>query len=226
MWRKPHTVLTPHNYHAAFFLNELPILRPFGVALFFFFQKKKQKALFRFVEDFWLPKPRRSRPRESGACPQQNSALSGFLLFQKRSKSVSSASQKIIGYPNLGEANPGGLGAYPQQNSTLSGFLFQKRSKSVSSASQKIIGYPDLGEADPGGLGACPQQDIPQNSMHNLIQQLQYGWPDVHMHLPSCGVFPFIYTHNELTHRVRATLNPTYIKLIRRNVPYWAIKCV
>jgi hypothetical protein len=183
MWRKPHTVLTPHNYHAAFFLNELPILRPFGVALFFFFQKKKQKALFRFVEDFWLPKPRRSRPRESGACPQQNSALSGFLLFQKRSKSVSSASQKIIGYPNLGEANPGGLGAYPQQ-------------------------------------------DIPQNSMHNLIQQLQYGWPDVHMHLPSCGVFPFIYTHNELTHRVRATLNPTYIKLIRRNVPYWAIKCV
>jgi hypothetical protein len=59
-----------------------------------------------------------------------------FFLFQKRSKSVSSASQKTMGYPYLGEADPGGLGACPQQNSTLSGFLlFQKRSyRRVNSA--------------------------------------------------------------------------------------------
>jgi hypothetical protein len=50
-----------------------------------------------------------------GACPQQTSTVSGFLLFQKRSKSVSSASQKIMGCPNLGEADPGGLGACPQK---------------------------------------------------------------------------------------------------------------
>jgi hypothetical protein len=45
--------------------------------------------------------------------------LSNVLLFQKRSKSVSSASQKVLG-PGLGEADPGGLGACPQQKSTLS----------------------------------------------------------------------------------------------------------
>jgi hypothetical protein len=49
---------------------------------------------------------------------QKNSTLSCFLLFQKRSKSVSSASQKAIGSPTLGEADPGGLGACPQQNSS------------------------------------------------------------------------------------------------------------
>jgi hypothetical protein len=43
-----------------------------------------------------------------------NSTVSHFLLFQKRSKSVSSASQKAMGYPTLGEADPGGLGACPQ----------------------------------------------------------------------------------------------------------------
>jgi hypothetical protein len=83
-----------------------------------------------------------------------------FLLFQKRSKSVSSASRKAMGYPTLGEADPGGLGACPQQNSTLRHFLlFHKRSKSVSSASRKAMGDPTLGEADPGSLGACPQQN-------------------------------------------------------------------
>jgi hypothetical protein len=83
----------------------------------------------------------------------------GILLFQKRSKSVSSASQKIMGSPELGEADPGGLGACPRQNSTLSHFLLFQKSKSVSSASQKVISHPTLGEADPGGLGACPQEN-------------------------------------------------------------------
>jgi hypothetical protein len=58
-----------------------------------------------------------------------------FLLFQKRSKSVSSASQKTLGYPAFGEADPGGLGACPQQNSALSSLFFS----GVSSASQKTI---------------------------------------------------------------------------------------
>jgi hypothetical protein len=114
------------------------------------------------------PETRRSRPRGSGGIPPAklyvNVPACGFLLFQKRSKSVSSALQKTMGCPDLGEADPGGLGACPQQNSTLTYrplvfFFFQKRSKSVSSASQKTMGCPDLGEADPGGLGACPQQN-------------------------------------------------------------------
>jgi hypothetical protein len=53
-------------------------------------------------------------PGGLGACPQQNSTLSDILLFQKRSKSISSASQKTMGLPNLGEADPGGLGS-PQK---------------------------------------------------------------------------------------------------------------
>jgi hypothetical protein len=33
-----------------------------------------------------------------------------LLLFpEKEAKSISSASQKLIGYPNLGEADPGGV---------------------------------------------------------------------------------------------------------------------
>jgi hypothetical protein len=55
-----------------------------------------------------------ANPRGLEACPQENSTVGDFLLFQKRSKSVSSASQKAMGSPNLGEADPGGLGACPQ----------------------------------------------------------------------------------------------------------------
>jgi hypothetical protein len=54
-----------------------------------------------------------AEPGGLGACPQQNSTLTRFLLFQKRSKSVSSASQKITGYPTLGEADPGRSGGVP-----------------------------------------------------------------------------------------------------------------
>jgi hypothetical protein len=36
-------------------------------------------------------------PGGLGACPQKNSTLSQFLFFQKRSKSVGSASQKAMG---------------------------------------------------------------------------------------------------------------------------------
>jgi hypothetical protein len=101
---------------------------------------------------------------QNSAKPPAKLHVKQFLLFQKRSKSVSSASQKVRGYPTLGEADPEGLGACPQQNSTLSHFLlFQKRSKSAGSASQKVAGYPKLGEADPGGLGACPQQNYSLN---------------------------------------------------------------
>jgi hypothetical protein len=84
---------------------------------------------------------------------------SHFLLFQKRSKSVSSASQKVFLNPELGEADPGGLGAYPQQNSTLSHFLlFQKRSKSVSSASQKVSLTQNSAKPTQGVWGRVPSK--------------------------------------------------------------------
>jgi hypothetical protein len=103
----------------------------------------------------WQPGPSQ-RQLLLATCPQTQNSLD-LVLFQKRSKSVSSASQKNMGYPTLGEADPGSGGS--PSKTTLSHFLlFQKRSKSVSSASQKIMDYPTLGEADPGGLGACPQQ--------------------------------------------------------------------
>jgi hypothetical protein len=56
--------------------------------------------------------------------------VSGFLLFpEKEAKSVSSASQKVMGYPNFGEADPGGLGACSQQKSTTISSFSGKRSK-------------------------------------------------------------------------------------------------
>jgi hypothetical protein len=102
----------------------------------------------------WISAKASVQPTYGFFYPEGVNCSDGILLFpEKEAKSVSSASQKAMGYPKLGEADPG-------QNYTLSHFLlFQKRSKSVSSASQKTMGYPNLGEADPGGLGACPQQN-------------------------------------------------------------------
>jgi hypothetical protein len=82
----------------------------------------------------------------------QKESVDIALLFQKRSKSVSSASQKTI--LKTGEADPADFGLASKTGIAL---LFQKRSKSDSSASQKPH-CSKLGEADPGGLGACPQE--------------------------------------------------------------------
>jgi hypothetical protein len=61
-----------------------------------------------------------------------------FLLFQKRSKRVSSASQKITP-PRSRRSRPRGSGGVPLAKPYVKwSLLFQKKSKSVSSASQKI----------------------------------------------------------------------------------------
>jgi hypothetical protein len=154
--------------------------------VFFFFQKKKQKALFRFAERCGCPKPRRNRPWGLRACPQQNSTLSGFLLFHstKRSKKCCSASRKDVDAQSLGEADPGCLGACPQQNSTLSGFLPfpEKEAKCVCSASQKITLpnsrrsrsnylwaiYTKTRRGRPRWIGACP---APRNQLTYISYQ-------------------------------------------------------
>jgi hypothetical protein len=78
-----------------------------------------------------------------------NSTFRSLLFPEKEAKSVSSASQKIIGYLILREAEPRGLGLAPEAhyagqigiitlNSTHRFLLFpEKEAKSVSSASQK-----------------------------------------------------------------------------------------
>jgi hypothetical protein len=52
-----------------------------GSIVFFFFQKKKQKALFRFAED-GLPKTRRSRPRGFGGVPPKNRSVFVNRLYK------------------------------------------------------------------------------------------------------------------------------------------------
>jgi hypothetical protein len=93
--------------------------------VFFPFQKKKQKALVLLrrrnkpsVEAsqsyrFWFfsgKEQNYKRPHDLF-----NSSSGIFLFPEKETKSVSSASQKVMGYPKLGEADPGGLGACPQK---------------------------------------------------------------------------------------------------------------
>jgi hypothetical protein len=107
------------------------------------------------------PKLGEADPGGLGACPQENSTVSSFLLFQKRSKSVSSASQKTMGYPELGEADPGGLGACPQKNFTLSHW---KKSNALL-----VPEDPNLCEADPGGLGAFPQKNVTKSFLINYV---------------------------------------------------------
>jgi hypothetical protein len=83
--------------------------------VFFFFQKKKQKALFRFAEFLGNPNLGEADPGGLGACPQQNAQLSSFLLFQKRSKSVSSASQKAVDPQNSAKPTLGVWGRAPSK---------------------------------------------------------------------------------------------------------------
>jgi hypothetical protein len=71
-------------------------------------------------------------------------SLDNLLLFQKRSKSVSSASQKVVDE----------LHRLASLDDIL---LFQKRSKSVCSASQKVRKQPHEASQSHGGLGAGPQ---------------------------------------------------------------------
>jgi hypothetical protein len=69
-------------------------------------------------------------PGGLGACPQQNSTSSHFLLYstlshlllfqKKKQKALVLLRRRLMGYPNLGEADPGGLGACPQQKPTAS----------------------------------------------------------------------------------------------------------
>lgn len=77
----------------------------------------------------------------------ENLKAKRFFLFQERSKSVRSASQKAVRYPNFGEADHRGLGS----------LLFHKRSKSVRFASQKAVRYST--SARPlGNLMAYPRK--------------------------------------------------------------------
>jgi hypothetical protein len=81
--------------------------------------------------------------------PPEKLYVKQFLLFQKRSKSVSSASQKAVDSQKLGDA---------EKNSTLSSFFFsRKEAKALVLLRRRPVGSPKLGEADPGGLGASPQ---------------------------------------------------------------------
>jgi hypothetical protein len=111
----------------------------------FFFQKKKQKALFRFAEGNGPPKPRRSRPWGFGGVPPKKPKSSKliepigvivFFFFQKKKQKALSRFAEGNGPPNLGEADPGGLGACPQKASLVSYiepigvivfFFFQKK---------------------------------------------------------------------------------------------------
>jgi hypothetical protein len=45
--------------------------KPVGLGIFFFFQKKKQKAFVRFAEDHGLTEIRRSQPRGGWGLPQE-----------------------------------------------------------------------------------------------------------------------------------------------------------
>jgi hypothetical protein len=110
------------------------------------FPEKKQKRLFCFAEGYTT---HISAKPTLGACPQQNTTVSGFLLFQKRSKSVCSASQKI----RSRRSRPWGMP--PAKPYIMWFLLFQKRSKSVSSASQKVT-LPRSRRSRPWGSGGMP----------------------------------------------------------------------
>jgi hypothetical protein len=73
--------------------------------------------------------------------PQENNRSVGILLFpEKEAKSVSSASQKIIGYATYGETDPLGVGSTPKGSiEKILPSSFHKKSKNHCSALQKAI---------------------------------------------------------------------------------------
>jgi hypothetical protein len=88
------------------------------------FPEKKQKRYFCFAEGLWAQISAKPTLGVWGLAPKKrdNLMLSSVLeketrrvlLFQKRSKSVSSASRKVC-RPKLGEADPRGLEANPKK---------------------------------------------------------------------------------------------------------------
>jgi hypothetical protein len=113
------------------------------------FPEKKQKRLFCFAEGYTT---HISAKPTLGACPQQNTTVSGFFFSRKEAKAFALLRRRL----DLGEADPG---ACPQQNPTLCGFFFSRKEAKALVLLRRRLHYPDLGEADPGGLGACPQQN-------------------------------------------------------------------
>jgi hypothetical protein len=135
------------------------------VDAFFFFQKKKQKALFCFEEDLGLSKPRRSRPLGIGGWPQKeppqvvNWAGSRLLFPEKEAKSVVLLRRRIFPRSPSAKRNHGGLGAGPQKEPKKWSiglgvvFFYWKRSKKRCSASQKNLFPKSFREAEPRGFG-------------------------------------------------------------------------
>jgi hypothetical protein len=129
-------------------------MKLFSLVVFFFFQKKKQKALFRFAEGQYSTQNSAKRTLGVwGRAPKEyilsNEAieLSGILLFpEKEAKSVVPLRGRSI-YPKLREADPGGLGASPQRIFSL--MKLRKR----CSVSLKVNILPKTPRSGPWGFG-------------------------------------------------------------------------
>jgi hypothetical protein len=90
----------------------------------FFFQKKKQKALFCFAEGYWFdPSLGEADPGGLGACPQQNSTLSHFFFQKKKQKVLFCFAEGYWFDPNFGEADPGGSGGLAPRSVAVRAFM-------------------------------------------------------------------------------------------------------
>jgi hypothetical protein len=113
--------------------------------VFFFFQKKKQKALFRFAEGHNQPIIREADPGGLGAWPPRKNQLIEYLVFNWSNKYYSSFLEKeaksvvpLRGMLTQNSAKPTQGGLSSQKRSCYSSFS-RKRSKKRCSASQKIL---------------------------------------------------------------------------------------
>jgi hypothetical protein len=97
-----------------------------NIMTFFFFQKKKQKALFRFAEGKTLPKPRRSRPRGFGGfAPKKRTSIAIivlknimviFFFFQKKKQKALFRFAEGKTLPKPRRSRPRGSGGLPPEN--------------------------------------------------------------------------------------------------------------
>jgi hypothetical protein len=121
--------------------------------VFFFFQKKKQKAFVLLRRKLHLTHDS-AKPTQAGlgACLQGNNQ-SISLFSREKSKKRFSASQKTVGCPKLGEADPGGLGACPQGNNLSISLPFQKKRQKALTCFSEDCTVPNLRRSRSWGFG-------------------------------------------------------------------------
>jgi hypothetical protein len=152
---------------------------------FFFFQKKKQKALFCFAEGYGLPNlPRSGTTGVWGLAPKKlfflkSTGLVAFFFFQKKKQKALFCFAEGYGLPNLprkGCENIPTVSSLPERKKDTESFLYHPMSLILSPT--KVYSLETL--TGPDGRSSMPKnksgQDCDSSAIEHFSDHLKM-WP-------------------------------------------------